>query len=195
MCIRDRGAEVHTLGSEACVPTRVAVGIHLGLFKKSQKIDAEIKKQQETVEKIRQMVQPFLAEIKRLNSSQKQRATELLYQAEEAEALCQSKRDQQKKMLEEASLEEPPYVKVNGKICQKVVIIIDDRETHFQEETKGPVKIEKRKVDNVTEIVSVNQSTGSITTLNSAPCDLSQVPDEQGADQAEAPSQEPPEEK
>jgi len=190
-----QGAEVHTLGSEACVPTRVAVGIHLGLFKKSQKIDAEIKKQQETVEKIRQMVQPFLAEIKRLNSSQKQRATELLYQAEEAEALCQSKRDQQKKMLEEASLEEPPYVKVNGKICQKVVIIIDDRETHFQEETKGPVKIEKRKVDNVTEIVSVNQSTGSITTLNSAPCDLSQVPDEQGADQAEAPSQEPPEEK
>ena len=188
-----QGADVHTLGSEACVPTRVAVGIHLSLFKKSRKIDAETKKQQETVEKICQRVQPLLADVKRLSSEQKEQATGLLYQAQEIGTQIKAKQAQREEMLATGDSQEAPYVRVNGRICQKVVIIIDDRETHFQEETKGPVKIEKRKVDNVTEIVSVNQSTGSITTLNSAPCDLSQVPDEEEeADQTGPPPEEPP---
>ena len=71
----------------------------------------------------------------------------------------------------------PASVKVNNRICANVTIGIGDRECYFEKELKGPVKIELQKVNGVTEFVSVNQLTASVTRLNSAPVDLSLVTD------------------
>ena len=172
-----QGAEVHAIGSEACVPTRIAVGTHLSVFKKVQDIDTECRKQQEKVEKIRQMIQPLLAELKRLTSDQKETATQLLHQAGEIALQIKAKRKQQSELLEASRPAEPPYVTVTGKIYQNAVIIIDNREIHFHNDVKGPIRVEKCKVRNVTEVVAVNQLTASVETLNSAPCDLSKVAD------------------
>ena len=59
-----------------------------------------------------------------------------------------------------------------------MVIGINNRETHFHNELKGPLRIDQRQIENVTEFVAVSQLTGSVTTLNSTDCDLSTVPDQ-----------------
>ncbi len=183
-----QGVEVHTLGSEACVATRVAVGIHPSVIRKVRSIDEELEKKQVSVEKIREVVQPLMANIKRLTGAQKEKATELLYQADEIESEINAAREQQAGMLSDGTPETPASVLVHGQICQNVVILIGEREAHFHNELKGPVRIEQRKIKNVTEFVAVNQLTGSVIRINSGPCDFSRVtdPPSDNVDQSEA---------
>lgn len=171
------GVEVHTLGSDACVATRVHLGTPLAVYKQAQKTEAGFKKQEESVQKIRDTVQPLIANLRRLTAAQKEKATELLYQAGGIEADIKAKRQELEAMFAAHRPAEPPGVTVHGRICQNVVIAINNRETHFHKEFKGPLRIEQRQIKNVTEFVVVNQLTGSITTLNSTDCDLSAVPD------------------
>ena len=172
------GVEVHTIGSDACVPTRVWVGIHPRVFKRVRQLEAECKKQQESVEKIRNMVKPLLDNVKRLASSQKEQATELMYQADMIEQTIQAKRAEQEELLAANRPASPPYITVQGRVCQNSTIAIDGREVHFHDDVKGPIKIEKRKVENVTEVVAVNSLTGSVTTLGSTDLDPDTVPDQ-----------------
>ena len=53
----------------------------------------------------------------------------------------------------------------NRQALARVAIRIGDRETYFHKNLKGPVAIEKRKIKNVTEIVSVNLLSGAVAVL------------------------------
>ncbi len=161
------GVEVATLGSEAGVATSIIVGIAPEVLKEAERLDQEVATRTRAVAKIRQSVQPLLADQKRLNPSQKERATELLYEAdtmEEGIAKVQKHRDE---MLANARAKNVPFVLVNHSVHPKVCIQIGRRQTTFRAELKGPVRIDKRKVENVTEFVAVNQLTGSVTILPS----------------------------
>jgi hypothetical protein len=131
------------------------------------------------VEKIRNAVKPLLDNIKRLVSSQKEQATELMYQADEIEQTIQAKRAEQEELVTASRPASPPYITVQGRVCQNSTIDIDGREVHFHEDVKGPIKIEKRKVKNVTEIVAVNTLTSSVATLGSTDLDPDTVPDQE----------------
>jgi len=161
------GIEVATLGGEAGTPTSVLVGIHPDVLKKARGLDQDVASRTEAVAKIRQTVQPLLANQKRLTPSQKERATELLYEAdtmEEEIANVQKRRDE---MLENARPENAPSVLVNKIVHPKVNIQIGRCRTVLQADLKGPVRIETRRVDNVTEFVAVHQLSGSVTVLPS----------------------------
>jgi len=168
------GVEVHTLGSDGCVLTRVLVGTHPSVFRRVQELEEELRKRQESVDKIRQTVQPLMANLKRLTVEQREKATELLFNADELEAEIVAARKRQEALVADSRPANPPAVKVNGRICQNVAMVFGTREAHFHQDLKGPVVIELRKMDNVTEVVTVNQLSGSVSRLNSAPCDLSQ---------------------
>ena len=52
-------------------------------------------------------------------------------------------------------------------IWPNVTLRIEDRQTVFREEFKGPVRIERRRMAGVTRMVAVNQSNGGVTVLPS----------------------------
>ncbi len=172
------GAEVRNIGSDACVPTRIVVGIDPRVLKKCRQIEAECAKKQEAAGKIRNLVKPLMANLKRLLPSQREQATSLLYQADEVEESIKARLVEREELLAAGRPAAPPCVTVQTRIAQNACVVIDGHETVVHAELKGPVKIERRKVDNVTETVAVNLLTASVITLNSYDMDLSTVPDQ-----------------
>ncbi len=162
------GVEAGALGSEAGVPTSIIVGVHPDVLARADALEQECKAKLKAIEKIRQTVQPLLANLKRLNSEQKERATELLFKADAMAAEIAEADARRDRLIEEARAPEPPAVLVSKTIHAGTCIRIGRRHVLFQYPLKGPVKIEKRKVKNVTEFVAVSQASGSVTPLKSA---------------------------
>ena len=57
-----------------------------------------------------------------------------------------------------------------------VRVALGMRETRFTKPVHGPVKIEEQKIEGATELVCVNQRTGSVTVLPSVDVDLDALP-------------------
>ncbi len=169
------GAAIGTIGSDAEVPTRIAVGIHPLAIKESEKIREEVKAKREAIERILRAVQPFLREAKRLTFEQKQEAAAMLLNAREIDAEVVEAEKQRARILADARAENPPRVLVTKTIHPGVSISIGKRAIRFQKELKGPVAIEKCKMDNVTEFVALSQLTGSIQVLASMKLPLDEL--------------------
>lgn len=162
------GVEAGAIGSEAGVPTSIIVGVHPDVLAQADALEQQSKAKLKAIEKIRQTVQPLLANLKRLNPDQKERATELLFKADAMAAEIAEAEARRDRMIEEARAPEPPAVLVTKVIHAGTRIRIGRRHVIFQYPLKGPLKIEKRKVKNVTEFVAVSQASGSVTPLKSA---------------------------
>lgn len=162
------GVEVGTLGSDACVPTTIMIGIHPDLIREAEKIRCEMEAKKKEAERIRTAIQPLMAELKRLQPEQKERVTELMFQADAIDIEVTDEETRREALLAEGRAPEPPYVLVNQMIHPVTTIRIGRRQVFFEKEFAGPVRIEKRKVENVTEFVAVNQLSGSITVLPSS---------------------------
>lgn len=179
-----KGVTVGTLGSPADVPTVITVGIQATGRKKSEqdtpeavveqlqhdKTNAEsikITKLEDTAKTIRQLLLPTLDHPERLSEDHRKRVAQLLGQAENIEEDIK-RRLKIQDMLSETG---PPLgtadIIVNKVIHPKVILTIDDRRSRFTKPLHGPVRIEKRKLMNVSELVAVNLLTGSITRLQS----------------------------
>jgi uncharacterized protein (DUF342 family) len=163
------GAEVYTMGSDASIPSRINVGTHPDVLRRARQLHAESEKLQHVVDKIRNLVNPLMDDVQRVSATRKEQLAELMHQADEIEQCATAKLAERERLLAEAQPESPPYVTVQGRICENASIIIDDRQVDFPGEFKGPVRIEKRKVENLTEVVAVSLLTGSVTTLRSRP--------------------------
>ncbi len=161
------GVMAGTLGSDANVKTEIAVGIHPDVIEKAERIRENLKVQKEDAERIRRSVQPMIADLKRLSADQKEQVTELTYQADTIETEADEAERECMTMLQEARARGIPYVLVSKLIHEGVSIRIGRRSTSFQQKMHGPVRIEKRKVKNVTEFVAVNQLSGAISVLSS----------------------------
>lgn len=162
-------AEVATVGSEANVPTRVFLGVHPdeltdGIVS-SHIADGEksVDPTAEAVDRIRGMLQPLLARYKSLSPDQKKTVTTLMEKVELAEKRLAGKRKKKGRG------KHPPGAKlrVAKMIYPGVKVSINTRVTSFTREYKGPVAIEERKIENVTEMVMVNQLSASVQILKS----------------------------
>lgn len=162
------GVEVATLGSDACVATEITVGIHPDVIDEAERIRVSLKPKREAAERIRFAVQPLMANLKRLTAGQKEKATELMFEADAMDADVAETESQCATMLADARAQGIPHVLVSKVIHQGVTIRIGRRITSFQKPLRGPIKIEKRKVEEVTEFVAINQLTGSIIVLPSS---------------------------
>lgn len=166
------GGDVRTVGSEANIRTEVTIGIDPAAFGRCAEIDQQVEKHRRAAQKIRDTVAPLLAQLKRLAPSQRERATELMYEADRIEGDVQAMLERRETILREASPEEMPALRVQSRIFPGVVIGIGDRVTLFSKELKGPVKITRRKVERVEEIVAVNELTAGVTVLPSRDIEL-----------------------
>ncbi len=162
------GVEASSLGSDAGIRTEISIGIQPEVIFKAEQLRDSIKPKRDTIDQIRTGLQPLMAEMKRLTASQKERATELMFQADTLEAEIAEIEQQREEMLKAARATGTPYVLVSRIIHPKTFIRFGRRQTVFNELMHGPIKIEKRKIKSVTEFVAVNQLSGSIRILPSA---------------------------
>ena len=173
-CYARQGVEVRTLGSDAGIGTRVAVGIHESILYRNRKATAEIKIYRKRAELIREKVQPLLANIKRLTAGQREQATELMCKADEIESEADTLQTETDEQLEKARPPEPAYILLGNHAHPGVEIVFGLRQTWIKKPLRGPVRIELREVRGATEIVAVSNVSGSVMVL---PCAM--IPDEE----------------
>jgi len=161
------GIEVQSLGSDACVATQITVGVHPDVIREADQLREGLGKKQEMADRIRSKIKPLMAELKRLSPQQRERVTELAFEADTLELDIAEREERREEMLAAAGPEGKPYVLVTDTINTGVTIRIGRRAISFRQVMKGPVKIEERKIRNATEFVAVNQLTGSVKVLPS----------------------------
>ena len=100
-----------------------------------------------------------------LNPQQRERATELMYQADEIDAQVRAEEADKQKMIASRGPTETPSLFITSIIYPGVKIIFGNKMTVFRKERKGPIKVERRVVNRVEEICIVDRSSGSVTTM------------------------------
>lgn len=167
-CVYAReGVEVATLGSDANIKTEVVVGTHLATIEEADRIRESMKSKKASAQRIRSTVQPLMDNLKRLSPAQREKATELMFEADEMEVEVAEAETKCLAMIRDASAQGIPSVLVSKIIHQGVTVRIGRRMTSFDKSMRGPLKIEERKVKNVTELVAINQQTGSVSVVPS----------------------------
>ena len=170
------GIEVRVIGSEAAVATQVAIGIHVNTLRHVRQLDRRVEAMNRSAGRIRGAIEPLMANLKRLLPEQRERATELLCKADEIELEVDGLKSEAFRLLEDEAPRDKATLLVNEAAYPGAHILIDAHEHRVRQELNGPIKIELRKVDSVTEMVAVNQRTGSVTVLPSAEVDLNVPP-------------------
>ncbi len=163
-----QGAEIGTLGSVAEVPTTVTVGINPTSIREVEKMKEAFESKQQLTSRIYRVVGPLMANRQKLEPALWKRVARLFEKAKaidagiaEAERHCDS-------LLADGESAGVPYV-VIGKIVHSGVLVRLGRLcVRFARELKGPVRLETRKIKHVTELVAVNQLSGSVTVLQSS---------------------------
>lgn len=180
------GVVIGTLGNEAGVPTHVAVGLLADdsaesgregpisedfivrrLKERSRKQADSLARLEDAVRRIRQSAQPVLDNRDRLPKAHVEKAAYLLEEAERIEREAERLRRVRDRSSEDGAPLGTADILINHQAFPKVVLTIDDRLSRVNGPLRGPARIEKRKVDNVTEVVVINQITGSLSLLNS----------------------------
>ncbi len=167
------GVKAKHLGSPSGVPTRIEVGTEGRVLYQAQQMLRKAARQKEHAENVRARVQPLLANVKRLTSAQREQATELVCKADEIELEADDLLEARQKMLDEAAPDDEAVVEVTGILHAGCVLVFGLHEVEIRDAVRGPLRVETRCADGVTEIVIVNQSSGSALVLCSRPVDVS----------------------
>ncbi len=166
------GATVKTLGSEANIKTIIELGIDQNLQERYKELAPQIQQRRRKAEKVKQAVEPLLQNQKYLTSEQKEKATELLYQASELEDTAEQMLEQLRQIArknEESALAE---LVVSGTIYSGCVIRFPRVQATISTALSGPMKIVPRKVDNDLHIVAVDEQSGSEHDLGGTPWEV-----------------------
>ncbi len=161
---------VKNLGSEANIPTRIVAGVRPEFVRELAMIQRRIERTRNAVQKITDLIQPLLDGSREIDRDRKARSEALIAQADEVASGLTDVEKRKEELIAGIYPEENAAVKVSGVIHTNVIVRVGDRETQFRKELKGPVSIEKRKIKNVTQLVAVNQLSGSVTVLNGERC-------------------------
>lgn len=175
------GLRVSVLGSDAHVETRILVGPHPSALGKIADSDASVQPEgesithtpesitrtRELIARIREAVQPLMADLERLTDAQKKQVTGLLFKADQAERDADAAEEGKQLLLTDPETKREAGVVIFNTAFPNTTVSIGHRSVTLHKPLKGPVAIELRKVKNVTEIVAVNQLTGSIRILPS----------------------------
>lgn len=165
------GAEVRTLGSDAGVPTRIHIGAHLDELRAWDQVSKDNVRRRAQLAKLRQQVDPLLSEFRRLGEQQKEQVAQLLAEIQALEA--EINRTEEEVMRARAAVRDlAPAVKVNNVVHQRVLVIIDDRVVTIHDEASGPLRIERRRLQNYSAICAVHQVSGSVRELPARRLDL-----------------------
>ena len=163
---KDRVDLAH-IGSQRNVPTRIVVGVHPDVVRDLALIEQHIQRAEKLVKQIHDVLAPLRKSKEPLPAAQDKRVKAFLARANEATKKIAGDKNRREELLAKAYTDTPSSVRVSGTIFTGTVIRVADRQTTFYKDMEGPIRIEKRKLENVTELVAVNTLTASIKILTS----------------------------
>jgi hypothetical protein len=152
------GIHCVALGSPAQVNTLVEVGFDQDLVTLFEQRRAEMEVQQKQVEKTRLLIDPLMRDPKHLTAVQKEKATELLYEADEVEHKIKSEIAELRKAGQAAASKCKAEITVAQIVHPGVVIRFPGLETRIRSTLKGPLKILPKEING--EALIVYQSSG-----------------------------------
>jgi uncharacterized protein (DUF342 family) len=170
------GVRARVVGSDAGVTTRLAVGTDLALLRRARKMEQQVRELEKGAGQLRQIIKPLMANLKRLVPAQREQVTELMCKADEIDIQIEQLLREREELLARGAPRGTPYVQVTEGLHAGVRLQMGLRQVIVNRRLHGPVKIEVRKVDDVTEVVAINQRTASVTVLPSSEADLDTEP-------------------
>ncbi len=161
------GVVAKAVGNDAGIKTVLRVGIHPDVLAAITEKDNEIRVKEKTASRIRETVQPLMAQMKRLTASQREKATELLAQADEISDDIEQLKDAQQEVLRRATPSRPPSVEVESKLYEGTVLFFDELEFRLDKELRGPLCIRASHVNGQLMMVATNTFTKTEKVLTS----------------------------
>lgn len=161
------GVIAKAVGNDAGVKTLVRVGIHPDVLAAIAEKDNEIRAKEETASRIRETVQPLMAQMKRLTAAQREKATELLAQADEISDEIEQLKAAQQEVLRRSKPDRPPSIEVESKLYEGTVLFFDELEFRVDKELRGPVCIRASHVNGQWAMVATNTFTKTEKVLTS----------------------------
>lgn len=161
------GVKVKQLGSDAGVKTILEVGIDEDLKLKLLQVAPEVEIRRRKAAKVREVVEPLLANQKHLNNAQKEKATELLYQAYELEDSVNEMIEELRAIYEKTKDNAIPEILVQGVAYNGVEIHFPKAATTLKDPIKGPLKIITGKINGSIRVLGVDEKTGAKHDLGS----------------------------
>ncbi len=154
------GVTCHTAGCSSDSLTILEAGIDEALRRlaaeHAPKIDADLKQ----IEKIRQTVEPLLRHQKGLSAAQKEKATELLYNASEVEERHQATIAMLRNAHADAQARCKEEIIISSTVESGVIVRFNGLEATLPAGIRGPVRISPRTFQNERQIV-VNSRNGT----------------------------------
>lgn len=147
------GVHCVVLGSAAQVNTLIEAGFDQNLLSSFEQLRPEMEVQQKQVEKTRQLVDPLMRDPKHLTAAQKEKATELLYEADDVEHQIKSKIDALRQAGRTAASKCKAEISVAQIVHPGVIIRFSWLETRIRSTLKGPLKIFAKDVNGEPHIV------------------------------------------
>ncbi|MBN1435488.1 MAG: DUF342 domain-containing protein [Sedimentisphaerales bacterium] len=163
------GAVIGNLGSESNVKTVLEVGIHHDLRRQYETLVPEIEKRRVKANKVTEIVTPLLQNQKHLTAEQKEKATELLYQASELEDTAEQMLEQLRHLAPSHDETTYPEVVINGVVYPGCVIRFPRVEMRIAAALSGPIRIVPRRIEGILSIVAIDVASGSTHDLNGTP--------------------------
>ncbi len=155
------GVRVKELGSDANVKTLIEVGVDDSLRQLCLSLEPEIKKRRQKAHKVMQTVEPLLQNKKYLNREQREKATELLYTAEELKDQAEEMVQQIRTAYEQSIGKTTPDVEILEAVYPGVTIRFPRFQTLIKQALGGPIKIKPVRTDHEWVILAVDTKTNS----------------------------------
>lgn len=159
------GVTCETLGSASAVRTLVEVAIDEGLRRFAEQEWPQIEAQRKVILRIRQEIAPLMKRAKSLDAQQKEKITEMLYNASTQEEEIEKKLACWRERTTQMTAHRDAAISVKERIYPGVVLHIREFEAVISKEVPGPVKIVARRLPDGWRIVAVNMLTATVTEL------------------------------
>jgi uncharacterized protein (DUF342 family) len=163
--IANGGVECKTLGSTAGVMTIVEVGVDDPFRRHLPEALAAIEAQRAKARKIEQTVQPLLANQKQLTPAQKEKATELLFEAQEMTQEADRKIKELKERHAAVTAKARAEVHVSETLCNGVVLRFPGLQTRIMAAFKGPLKVILKTIRGQRSILLVDTTSNASQSL------------------------------
>lgn len=162
----NKGITCHTIGSPAQVTTLVEAGLDDQLRNQCAKQLPAIEEQRKKVARVRQTIEPLMKNQKNLTASQKEKATELLFEADEVEKTSNELEASLRASYEQVSREAKAEIVVQHMVYSGAIIRFPQVETTITNDLKGPLTFQPQKIDHDWRVV-IRRADGRVIPLHS----------------------------
>jgi uncharacterized protein (DUF342 family) len=165
--IANAGIVCQALGNPSGKLTIVEAGTEQSFINFVASARDEIDRNRARVADVRTKIEPLMKHVKMLTPQQKERATELLYEAGELEARTETMVTTLEARCQAFRQRSNPVIVAHETIYPGVTIRFAGMEARITTAVKGPVKLKPIKTGNITEIAMVDMVDGSTCVLQS----------------------------